>query len=106
MSPRDKQTVPIHRIVSVTWIDARHARERLRNAAWCEACQKLTFYTVDDAHSYIGLILWRQRRTGEEPRRYRSYLRPYECRHGNGFHVGRDSKVAQLFEARQKRSAA
>lgn len=109
---RKKQTIPLHCIVSVTWIDMQHARQRLRNTEWCGLCQKLTLHTVDDARAYIGMILHREKR-GEEPRHYRSYLRPYTCPHGNGFHVGRDSKTARLIEERaaagarqQKRSAA
>lgn len=102
---RQKQTIPIHRIVSVTWISRQHAQERLRHAEWCDLCQKLSMANVDDAHAYIGLILYREKH-GAEPRRYRSYLRPYPCPHGNGFHIGRDSKTARLIEERQKRRAA
>ena len=102
---RPKQTIPLHCIVSVTWINKRHARERLRNSSWCGLCQKLALFTIDDARCYIGLILHREK-SGEEPRRYRSFLRPYPCPHGNGFHIGRDYKTAKLIEEKQQKRRA
>ncbi len=89
-----EENVPRRIAETITWDSEPEARRRLLNSAWCGRCNKIGLRSEADAHSYIGLLLARPHAT----RRNESTLKPYECPHGNGWHVGRDIKTAELLK--------
>jgi hypothetical protein len=99
MSPRrSKPPIPSQRLAEVTFDSEPEARRRLMNSAFCDRCGKIALRTKEDAHNYIGLLLskrWRQPKPNEHT------LAPYSCPWKKGWHVGRDSKTAELLEAKQ-----
>jgi hypothetical protein len=104
--PTDQQLqdgeAPRHRAEAVTWDSEPEARRRLMNSEFCALCRKLALKSEADARSYIGLLI----NVPIQRRRVRAAgftLHPHECRHGKGWHVGRDAKTAELVKERTGR---
>lgn len=59
----------------------------------CEICSKKAMPTEEAAREHLGYLL-RRRKRFDKPGGYA--VRPYECPHGNGWHVGRDPDTLMI----------
>jgi hypothetical protein len=93
---RRQSEIPRHRLVDVTWFTVADARRRLLDASRCDLCHAHLLKTLADARSFIGLLM---RTPGRWPHSDVAYtIRPYRCPHRDGYHVGLDRMIQQLFE--------
>jgi hypothetical protein len=86
------------RIDPLAFTNVQRAQAALYHTRFCDPCSKLGLNNQADARSYIGLLL----RTRRNLKAGSFALHPYLCRHGNGWHVGRNLAVLQLDFARGK----
>jgi hypothetical protein len=100
--PFDEEMTPKHRIAALTFDSESEARRRLVNSKFCGICCKLSLLSEADARSYIGLLLAKPM-PRRNPRPDGCTLKPYECPHGQGWHVGRDQKTAEILRERKAR---
>ena len=76
----------------LTFTNVKEAQAALYDTRFCDQCGKLGLKSEEGARSYIGLQL----RTRRRPKPGSFAWHPYRCRHGNGWHVGRNPKVLRL----------